>query len=162
MKGLEEVTWKPETSAEQPTRAWLKTFWKFLSQHCTDLSQFSNWPLLLTKEGSLVQLRKESKVLRQSDALPDHIQSLLLKVGCKRLDSESIGVEYPLLQQYTQPSTANGTLLAVYYAAQKNTDKISQLFSSVLADEREGYRIFLAQFNWKSLEGNLINTVIKY
>jgi hypothetical protein len=124
-----------------------------LSQNCTDLSSFCTWPLLPTKEGYLTKLNKESKVLRQSDALPDQIRNLLLKVGCKRLDSDAIGVEYPLLQQYTQPSSANGTLLAIYYAAQKNTEKISQLFAGALADEREAYRLFLAQFNWKSLEG---------
>ena len=77
-----------------------------------------------------------------------------MKFLSRRLDMDSIGVEHPSLNQYVQQPTASGTLLAIYNASNKSTEKLTGTFSSVLAEERHALRRFLAQFNWKSVEEN--------
>ncbi|XP_074550553.1 sacsin [Halichoeres trimaculatus] len=87
--GVGLVTWDP-SSSQHPPLDWLQNFWRFLNTYFTELSHFSELPLLPVgplshgQPVSLARLKQNTTLIFQQSKetnLPDQIAQLVNKVG---------------------------------------------------------------------------------
>ncbi|XP_024933308.3 uncharacterized protein LOC107406217 isoform X3 [Ziziphus jujuba] len=154
-----QVTWAPGHQG-QPSLEWLRLLWSYLKSSCDDLMLFSKWPLLPVGNSLLLQLVKNSNVIRD-DGWSENMSALLQKVGCVFLRPD-LPVEHPQLENFVQPSTAIGILNAFLAIAGK-LENIEGLFCDASEGELHELRSFILQSKWFSEEGieNIHINIIK-
>ncbi|KAJ3692968.1 hypothetical protein LUZ60_012063 [Juncus effusus] len=155
-----KVIWAPGEGA-QPSLDWMRSLWSYLKLSCSDLSVLSEWPVLPVEDGSLLQLRENSNVIRD-EGWSENMHSLLKKLGFCFLRSD-LQVDHPQLKLYVQEPTAAGVLNGIKSAA-GNAQEIKGLFATASVAELHELRSFIFQSKWFS--GNQIGlsqtSVIKF
>ncbi|KAA8533361.1 hypothetical protein F0562_033106 [Nyssa sinensis] len=141
-----QVTWVPGSQG-QPSLEWMKLLWNYLNACCDNLSIFSNWPILPVGSNHLLQLVKNSNVIKD-DGWSENMSSLLLKVGCLVLRRD-FPIEHPQLKNYVQFPTATGILNALLSVAGK-LENIEELFGDASEGELHELRSFILQSKWFS------------
>ncbi|KAM0945268.1 putative transcription factor C2H2 family [Dioscorea sansibarensis] len=147
-----QVSWSPGHLG-QPSWEWMSLLWSYLKESCTELSMFSNWPILPVGNDCLVQLVENSNVIRD-DGWSENMISLLRKLGCFFLRSD-LPIDHPQLKKYVQDATASGVLNAVGAVAHQVHD-IDKLFMNASRGELHELRSFIFQSRWFS--GGQINS----
>ncbi|KAK3017644.1 hypothetical protein RJ639_003236 [Escallonia herrerae] len=141
-----KVSWDPKDDSSYPTSTWFRLFWQYLRGQCEALSLFGDWPILPSLSGHLHRPYRESKLLNV-EQLSDKMRDLLVKIGCKVLDS-NYGVEHPDLVHYVCDANGAGVLESIYNVVSTN-DSIRQAFLHNLeAGERDDLRRFLLDPKW--------------
>ncbi|CAM8938869.1 unnamed protein product [Rhodiola kirilowii] len=154
-KHKNKVAWNPDTDSSHPTSSWFSLLWKYIAQHCDSLSMFSEWPIFPSSSGHLHRASIESKLIN-SVGLPEKIEEILAKVGCKIL-SRTYVVNHPDLHHYVSNADAAGILEAIFDSVSSNGGNVHILFQSVGAEERDELRRFLLDMKWYI--GNAIGDV---
>ncbi|KAK2972747.1 hypothetical protein RJ640_019395 [Escallonia rubra] len=141
-----KVSWDPKDDSSYPTSTWFRLFWQYLRGQREALSLFGDWPILPSLSGHLHRPYRESKLLNV-EQLSDKMRDLLVKIGCKVLDS-NYGVEHPDLVHYVCDANGAGVLESIYDVVSTN-DSIRQAFLHNLeAGERDDLRRFLLDPKW--------------
>ncbi|KAL8483693.1 hypothetical protein ACS0TY_026393 [Phlomoides rotata] len=143
---VKQVTWVPGDQGH-PSLEWLRLLWSYLRSSCEDLSLFSNWPILPVENNCLIQLVKNSNVIRDG-GWSENMSALLQSAGCLILRRD-IPVEHAQLKLYVQDSTAIGVLNALLAVAGK-PDDVEELFGDVTDGGLHEIRSFILQSKWFS------------
>uniref|UniRef100_A0A7N0RD15 RING-type domain-containing protein n=1 Tax=Kalanchoe fedtschenkoi TaxID=63787 RepID=A0A7N0RD15_KALFE len=151
-KHKHKVAWDPVSDSSHPTVSWFSLFWQYLENCCDNLSLFSEWPIIPSSSGHLYRASVESKLIN-SEGLPEEIEKILSKVGCKIL-SRTSGVNHSDLRRYVSNADAAGILEAVFYSVSSNGGDVNALFQNVGVEERDEVRRFLLDLKWY-----IVNTV---
>ncbi|KAH7692178.1 sacsin protein [Dioscorea alata] len=139
-----QVSWSPGHLG-QPSWEWMSLLWSYLKESCTELSMFSQWPILPVGNDCLLQLVENSNVIRD-DGWSENMISLLQKLGCFFLRSDLL-IDHPQLKKYVQGATASGVLNAVGAVAHQVQD-IDKLFMNASRGELHELRSFIFQSRW--------------
>lgn len=150
------VSWPADSKDKMPATSWLLLFWKYLDTHCNDLTIFDDWPIFPSISGHLHRGSKSSKLINV-DPLPDALKQLLMKVGCKVLNS-SYGVKHQSLSDYIYNADCAGVVNAIFQAASADTD-IKSLFHDITEEEKIGLSQFVLD-PWWYYGGNLDENVL--
>ncbi|XP_059656455.1 uncharacterized protein LOC132303270 isoform X2 [Cornus florida] len=140
-----KVLWDPKSDSSHPSSSWFVLFWQYLRDHCENLSLFGDWPILPSLSGHLFRPSRQSKLLNV-EHLSDKMQDLLVKIGCKILNS-SYGVEHSDLSHYVYGADCAGVLGSIFDVASSN-DSIMQTFHYLGVEERDELRQFLLDQKW--------------
>lgn len=157
-QGSKAVLWIPGHQG-QPSLSWMTLLWDYLKSTCADLTIFSKWPLLPATDGHLLQLVRNSNVIKD-EGWSENMCSLLKKTGCFVLWSD-LQIYHPALGDYVQNATASGVLNALLTAA-GDLQNLKQLFTDVSQGELRELRSFLCQSKWFStgqIDSRQINTM---
>eukprot|EP01018_Ginkgo_biloba_P011710 Gb_03748 [translate_table: standard] len=146
-QGSKAVLWTPGHQG-QPSFEWMKLLWDYLKSACTDLAIFSKWPLLPARDGHLLQLVRNSSVIKD-DGWSENMSSLLQKAGCFLLRRD-LSIDHPGLGEYVQNATASGVLNALL-AASGHLLNLKGIFKNVSEGELRELRSFLCQSKWFSM-----------
>jgi sacsin len=146
-QGSKAVLWNPGHQG-QPSLAWMTLLWDYLKSTCADLTIFSKWPLLPATDGHLLQLVRNSNVIKD-EGWSENMCSLLKKTGCFVLSSD-LQIYHPGLGEYVQNATASGVLNALLTAA-GDLQNLKRLFTDVSEGELRELRSFLCQSKWFSM-----------
>ncbi|CAI9097022.1 OLC1v1033309C2 [Oldenlandia corymbosa var. corymbosa] len=151
----EEVSWDPSSNSNHPTTSWFVLFWRYIQDQRVKLSSFADWPILPSLSGHLYQPSKNTKLL-MATKLSEKMQNILLKIGCKILDT-SYGIEHHDLFHYVYDADAVGVLNSIFDVFSSN-DNIEVEFSHLLvAEDRDVLRHFLLDPKWyigSSMDGS--------
>ncbi|KAL8224267.1 hypothetical protein R6Q57_019742 [Mikania cordata] len=140
------VLWEPESNSNHPSVTWFQLFWKYLHDNCEDLSIFGDYPILPSVSGHLYRSSRQLKLLNV-DKLSDKMRGVLLKVGCKILDTRH-GVDHPDLVSYVRNADGVGVLKSIFDVVTSNDD-IKVIFLQTLeASERDELRGFFLDPKW--------------
>jgi sacsin len=141
-----KVLWDPESNSSHPTQLWFRLFWQYLRSQCENLSRFGEWPILPSISGHLYRPGEQSKLLNP-EKLPEKVQNLLGKLGCRMLNN-SYGVEHPDLYHYVYDADGAGVLESIYDIV-SSSDSIRRAFLHILtSEERDELRGFLLDPKW--------------
>ncbi|KAL3502258.1 hypothetical protein ACH5RR_036707 [Cinchona calisaya] len=141
-----QVTWIPGSQGH-PSSAWMGHLWSYLKSHCDDLSLFSKWPILPVENNNLLQLVKNSNVIKDG-GWSENMCTLLIRVGCLILRRDLL-IEHAELKQYVQSPTAMGILNALLAVA-GDPDNVEALFGGALEGELHELRSYILQSKWFS------------
>lgn len=139
-----KVIWYPG-SQEHPSLEWMGLLWSYLNSCCNDLSLFSKWPILPVEDNYLLQLVKNSNVIKDG-GWSENMCSLLLRVGCLILRRDLM-IEHAQLEEYVQPPSAMGILNALLAVAGK-PDQVETLFTGASDGELHELRSYILQSKW--------------
>ncbi|XP_077231071.1 zinc finger, C3HC4 type (RING finger) family protein [Tasmannia lanceolata] len=139
-----QVSWTPGHQG-QPSLEWMGLLWNYLKSSCVDLSIFSKWPILPVSNGCLLQLVKNSNVIRD-DGWSENMSSLLQKFGCFFLRPD-LPIDHPQLNNFVQDSTATGILNSLFAITGK-AQNIEDLFVDASEGEVHELRSFIFQSKW--------------
>lgn len=145
-KHKNKVTWDPNSDSIHPTSSWFSLFWLYIANNCDHLSMFSEWPIFPSSSGHLYKGSLESKLIN-SEGLPEEIQEILVKIGCKILSLNYV-VYHPDMHHYVSNADATGVLEAIFDSLSANGGDMHALFQSVSAEERDELRRFLLDTKW--------------
>ncbi|CDP11009.1 unnamed protein product [Coffea canephora] len=141
-----EVHWDPSTNSNHPATSWFVLLWRYLNNQCEKLSLFGEWPILPSLSGHLYRPCREIKLLCV-DKLSEKMQNLLVKIGCKILNS-NYGIDHPDLFHYMYDADGVGVLKSIFDVF-TSSDSIEQVFLQCLtAEERDELRHFLLDPKW--------------
>ncbi|KAI3443790.1 hypothetical protein Pfo_000455 [Paulownia fortunei] len=138
------VLWNPNSNSTHPTSSWFLLFWRYLLEHCQELSLFGDWPIIPLVTGHLYRPSRQKKFLNM-EKLSEKMQHVLVKIGCKILNSNYC-IEHPDLVNYGNDADAAGILDAIYDVF--SNDSITQLLQCLEANERDELRQFLLNPTW--------------
>lgn len=148
-----EVLWDPNANSNHPRASWFVLFWRYLQDQCENLSLFGDWPILPSLSAHLYRPSRQLKLLIVKN-LPDKMQLLLVKIGCKILSSD-YGIEHPDLFHYVYNADGAGVLKSIFDVVSSN-ESIRHTFGQCLeAEERDELRRFLLDPKWYI--GNLMD-----
>ena len=119
-KRCPEVQWTG-SSANEPSQEWVQLFWEYAAECAADLECFEDWPLLPCNGGVLRRLIKESSVVDMGSAPPE-LCEVLVKLGCRGLDTKTVVKQPRALSVYVNPCTGDGVLAAVVSCATELQD----------------------------------------
>ncbi|XP_057960552.1 uncharacterized protein LOC131152729 isoform X2 [Malania oleifera] len=139
-----KVAWTPAYEG-QPSLQWIQLLWSYLRSCCDDLSLFSKWPILPVGNSYLLQLVKNSNVIKD-EGWSENMSSLLLKAGCCFLRHD-LPIEHPQLKNFVQSPTATGILNALLAVAGQPVN-VEGLFIDVSEAELHELRSFVLQSKW--------------
>lgn len=142
----ELVYWTP-SHAGHPSQTWMELLWNFLNETSADLSLFSEWPLLPTSDGHLLQIMRDSSVLKD-DRWSENMISVLQKTHCFMVSTKFI-IEHPQLGEYVHDATASGLLEALLAGAGGHKG-LSESLINASEHEIQELRGFLLQGKWFS------------
>ncbi|XVE66342.1 hypothetical protein DITRI_Ditri08aG0072500 [Diplodiscus trichospermus] len=141
-----KVSWVPGHQG-QPSLGWIKLLWSYLKSCCDDLSLFYKWPILPVEDNYLLQLAKNSNVIK-NDGWSENMSTLLLKVGCSFLRHD-MEIQHPQLELFVQSPTASGILNAfLAVAGDGKMESIEGLFFDASEGELHELRSFILQSKW--------------
>ncbi|KAL5721483.1 hypothetical protein ACHQM5_005125 [Ranunculus cassubicifolius] len=143
-KNCKQVFWTPGHEG-QPSLEWIGMLWSYLRSSCDDLSVFSKWPILPVENHSLLQLVRNSHVIRD-EGWSENMLSLLQKLGCSFLRFE-FPIEHPQLKNFVQDSSVIGILNALQ-AVSGEARRTEDLFVNVSEGELHELRSFILQSKW--------------
>ncbi|KAH9323717.1 hypothetical protein KI387_018356, partial [Taxus chinensis] len=146
-EGRKSVLWTPGYQG-QPSLVWMGLLWNYFKSTCPDLTVFSKWPLLPARHGHLLQLVRNSNVIKD-DGWSENMCSLLKKTGCFMLRSD-LPIDHPGLEEYVQNATASGVLNALLASA-GDIPNLKGLFANASEGELRELRSFLCQSKWFSI-----------
>ncbi|XP_020275406.1 sacsin [Asparagus officinalis] len=136
------VSWDPELGTTCHMAAWFVLFWQYLQDRSYDLSIFSEWPILPSSSGHLYRASKFSKLL-DAENLSNTMKEILVKIGCKILDSNFV-VRHSDLSLYVYNGDAAGILNSIFESICSNYNQLQILFQDLSVDEKtELYHFFL-------------------
>ncbi|XP_057820319.2 uncharacterized protein LOC131033191 isoform X2 [Cryptomeria japonica] len=144
----EIIEWMPETDENHPTQAWVTLLWCYLKDHCEDISNFLDWPILPTTTGCLYRSSKNSKMIN-GQSLTDSVKDILIKVGCQILNPD-FEIEHRQLSLYVRDASAVGILDAIFEVALKQESHLAMLFENITANERRELRRYFLNPKWYS------------
>ncbi|KAL3825148.1 hypothetical protein ACJIZ3_021177 [Penstemon smallii] len=139
-----KVLWDPNSGSAIPTSSWFLLFWRYLREQCQELSLFGDWPILPSHTGHLYRPSRQKKLLNL-EKLPEKMQLVLVKIGCKVLNSKYC-IEHPDLVNYVHNADGAGVLDSIFDVSSNNT--ITQLLQCLEANERDDLRQFLLDPIW--------------
>ncbi|KAL6536570.1 hypothetical protein OROGR_013142 [Orobanche gracilis] len=138
------VLWSPNSSSTHPSPSWFLLFWRYLSEQCQDLSRFEDWPIMPSVTGHLYRPSRQNKFLNIEN-LSEKMQHLLVKIGCKILDSNYC-IKHPGLIYYVHDPDASGVIDSIYDVSSNGS--IAQLLQPLEANERDELRRFILNSTW--------------
>ncbi|KAF8378912.1 hypothetical protein HHK36_030261 [Tetracentron sinense] len=144
-----QVAWTPGHQG-QPDVEWIGLLWSYLKSSCDDLSMFCKWPILPVGNNYLLQLVRNSNVIKNHE-WSENMSSLLQKVGCFLLRHD-LPIEHPQLKFFVQDPTATGILNALQAVAGE-PGNIERLFSDASRGEVHELRSFILQSKWFCADG---------
>ncbi|KAJ0674652.1 putative transcription factor C2H2 family [Helianthus annuus] len=140
------VLWHPELNFNHPSATWFQLFWNYLRCNTENLLSFGDYPILPSVSGHLYSPSRQLKLLNV-DKLSDKMQRVLLKVGCRILDTRH-GVDHPDLVNYVRDADGAGVLKSIFDVVFSNDD-IKEIFLQTLeASERDELRGFFLDPKW--------------
>ncbi|XP_042037175.1 sacsin isoform X1 [Salvia splendens] len=139
-----QVLWSPSSSSSHPSISWFSLFWRYLYEQCEELSAFGDWPIIPSVTGHLYRHSRQNKLLN-AEKLSEKLQSILVKMGCKILNSNYC-IGHPGLTKYVHNADAAGVLDAIYDVS--SNDNITQLLQCLEGDEKDELRQFLLNPAW--------------
>ncbi|XP_051132159.1 uncharacterized protein LOC127252147 isoform X2 [Andrographis paniculata] len=139
-----EILWDPDSNSSHPTSSWFLLFWRYLREQCQELSLFGDWPIIPSVSGHLYRPHGQKNLLNLKD-LPEKMQLILIKIGCKILNSDQ-GFEHPDLINYVHDADAAGILDSIYDVS--SNDSITQFLQFLESSERDELRQFLLNPSW--------------
>ena len=140
-----KVLWDPDSNHDHPTQSWFNLFWQYLRDRCEKLSLFDDWPIFPASSGHLYRASRQSKLINANN-ISDEMQNLLVKIGCKVLNS-NCRVEHPDLSQYVCDASGAGVLESIFDAASSN-GSIMRTLHILGTGERDQLRSFLLDPKW--------------
>ncbi|XP_043716705.1 sacsin isoform X2 [Telopea speciosissima] len=143
-QNAKQVSWEPGHEG-QPNLEWMGKLWSYLKSSCDDLSIFSRWPILPVGKNCLLQLVRNSNVIKD-DGWSENMASLLEKTGCFLLKSD-VQIDHPQLNNFVQDPTASGILDALLGVAGE-PQEIGKLFDVASEGELHELRSFILQSKW--------------
>jgi len=108
-----------------------------------DVIRLTDWPLIPTNEGYLVQISPEIPVFGNSEILLENIRNLLKKIGI-RTTNNKMNIPTPLFNNLIQQPTPKAILTGIFISAGKKFPEIRNIFSDVTEEERREFRSFLS------------------
>ena len=139
-KGSAEVQWTG-SSANEPSQEWVQLFWEYAAECAADLECFEDWPLLPCNGGVLRRLIKESSVVDMGSAPPE-LCEVLVKLGCRGLDTKTVAIQPKVLAEYVHPCTGEGVIKAVRAAG---VLKKSAVFEALTVEMKRTFRAFIGR-----------------
>ncbi|KAJ4961747.1 hypothetical protein NE237_021657 [Protea cynaroides] len=139
-----QVSWDPGHDG-QPNLEWMGKLWSYLKSSCDDLSIFSRWPILPVGKNCLLQLVRNSNVIKD-DGWSENMASLLEKMGCFLLRSD-VQIDHPHLNNFVRDPTASGVLDALLAVAGE-PQEVGKLFVVASEGEVHELRSFILQSKW--------------
>ncbi|KAJ0094050.1 hypothetical protein Patl1_16358 [Pistacia atlantica] len=141
-----KVVWDPESCHDHPTSAWFMLLWRYLRNNCEKLSLFGEWPMLPSLSGHLYRASRQSKLIN-AEKLSDAVREILVKIGCKILDTK-FGIEHKDLSQYVSDADYAGVLESIFDAVPSNTGTRQVLLDNLRTEERDELRNFFLDSKW--------------
>ncbi|KAF5200676.1 Sacsin, partial [Thalictrum thalictroides] len=143
-KNCKQVSWTPGFQG-QPSLDWIGLLWSYLRSSCDDLSIFSKWPILPVGNNTLLQLVRNSYVIRD-EGWSENMLSLLQKLGCLFLRFE-FRIEHPQLKYFVQEPSVIGILNALR-GVSGEAQCIERLFVNASEGELHELRSYILQSKW--------------
>ncbi|KAL6844366.1 hypothetical protein ACP4OV_026039 [Aristida adscensionis] len=141
-----QVPWNAGLGGTSPTATWFKLFWRYIAERSYDLDLFSDWPILPSTSGHLHRASTGSKLIR-TEPLSDLMNGLLVKLGCKILDTEYL-IEHHQLSYYVYDGDATGVLHAIFGIVSLEGVDLQSLFQRITPGEKNELYQFLLDPKW--------------
>lgn len=139
-----KVLWNLNSNSTHPSSSWFLLFWRYLREQCQELSLFGDWPIIPSVTGHLYRPSRQKKLLNM-EKLSEKLQNVLVKIGCKILNSNYC-IGHPDLIKYVHGADAAGVLDSIYDVS--SNDSITQLLQCLEGNERDELRQFLLNPAW--------------
>lgn len=139
-----QVLWSPNSNSSHPSSSWFLLFWRYLCEQCEELSVFGDWPIIPSVSGHLYRPSRQNKLLNM-EKLSEKLQNILVKIGCKILNSNYC-IGHPDLMKYVHSADAAGVLDSIYEVS--SNDSITQLLQCLEGNENDELRQFLLNPAW--------------
>ncbi|KAH6783246.1 zinc finger protein [Perilla frutescens var. hirtella] len=139
-----QVLWSPNSNPYHPSLHWFLLFWRYLCEQCEELSVFGDWPIIPSVTGHLYRPSRQNKLLNM-EKLSEKIQKILVKIGCKILNSNYC-IGHPDLLKYVHSADAAGVLDSIYDVS--SNDSITQLLQCLEGNEKDELCQFLLNPVW--------------
>ncbi|KAF3621208.1 Binding protein, putative isoform 2 [Capsicum annuum] len=140
-----KVLWDPGSCSNHPTLSWFVLFWRYLRDQCAELSFFGDWPILPSTSGHLYRPSRHLKML-SAENLSDKMQHVLIKIGCKILDS-SHDFQHPDLSSYVCDADGGGVLMSIFDVV-SSSERTQDFLQHLEVEERDELRGFLLDPRW--------------
>lgn len=140
-----KVLWDPENCDGHPTSSWFVLLWKYLQNQCEKLSLFGDWPILPSASGHLYRASRQSKLIN-TEKLSDAMQEILVKIGCKILDT-NYGIKHPDLSHYVHDADYAGVLGSIFDTFSSN-DASEISLENLRTEQKDELRSFLLDSKW--------------